>query len=462
MPILHPALDLWDCVSTIDRGKNPPASPPASMGWMRILPYLVSMQQEIESWLRAYTEVYPFAGTVLVRHEGQRLYAGHFGAAERAFGTAFRLDTRVPIASVGKAFTAGLVIRLAQSGLLSLDHPVNDYLPAVYATDPRITVWQLLTHRAGLADYALTGAALEQFFAVPVPPAKWVQTMLRQDLIHEPGATFAYANPGYFLLGLMVEHICACPLAEAFSQEIWQPLGLDDTGVDNPSRLIERRASGYTYQAGEIVPAPFTDARNFIPQGGLYSSVLDLEKWHQALLESDFLQAPFRGRMFSPPAAGIERPYYAAGWHVLDRHDRLVQGHGGSHWGYRTHLERYPESDTLIVVLSNLDFVDCFKIAGTLSNFVFGEIPAKPERPARWAGDSTLLEPLMGAYRKGNWEMELRYEQGDYTLRMGGEQPHVVYPVAPDKFQHIWLDECYSFTQNEQGRWQVWGCTQVD
>lgn len=413
---------------------------------------------QIEAWLDAYTRLYPFDGNILVRHKGKRLLEYSHGLAERRFGTPFGPDTRVPIASIGKAFTAGLMLRLAQEGLIDLSLPAIRYLPDSIKIDPQITPLHLLQHRSGLGDYAIGGQALETIFASLQPQERWFEQLYAPSLLQKPGEKFAYSNPGYYLLGCMIEHLTGLSLEEAYAENVWKPLGLNETGVDNPMALIPRRASGYSLKAGKIIPAPYTDARNFIPQGGLYSTIRNLESWHKALLETSFLQPAYRDLMFAAPAGVEIGPYYSCGWHVLERHGKSVQGHGGSHWGFRTHIERYPEQDSLIVVLSNLDFVHTFKIAEAISQIIWDQHPGTPQRPPRWTGQHEALEPLLGRYQQGSWKIELSHRAGTYFLSIGGESPHPVYPTSATSFHHHWLDEGYPFTQNEAGQWQVWGC----
>ena len=102
------------------------------------------------------------SGTILVTEDGRALYVGSFGLAERTFETPAKADTRYPIASITKLFTAVMVLQLVESGKLRLDATLATYYPDYPGGGAgRVTIRQLLNHTSGLAQFDTVGSYQE-------------------------------------------------------------------------------------------------------------------------------------------------------------------------------------------------------------------------------------------------------------------------------------------------------------
>src|SRR5699024_6474367 len=144
------------------------------------------------------------------------------GVADRAAGRPVTFRDRFGTASVSKMLTAAAVLDAHVAGLLDLDAPVVDLLPAVRrprTLDPRVTARHLLTHTSGVGDYAEEDDTQPGY--VPDYAALWRTTPsvtmerpddflpLYADLppVDEPGAAFHYCNSGYVLLAALLEEV---------------------------------------------------------------------------------------------------------------------------------------------------------------------------------------------------------------------------------------------------------------
>lgn len=157
-------------------------------------------------------------------------------------------DTPFHVASVGKTFTTVLVMRLQETGRLDIDQPIAKYLPksvlqglfTYQGTDysQGVTTRQLLAHTSGVADYfgdpvnsGLTTAEL----IVNEPNQFWTPQMMldisrdRQVAVGKPGEKYHYSDTGYILLGLLVEALYEKPLADCLKEEIFKPLGMNNS-----------------------------------------------------------------------------------------------------------------------------------------------------------------------------------------------------------------------------------------
>lgn len=172
-------------------------------------------------------------------------------------------DQQTPFhaASIGKLFTAVIVMQLVEAGRLALDSRIDELLPAatvrgLFAADaPSPTVLELLQHYSGAADYfeGRRGARLIDEVAAN-PDRVWTpEEMLdfareRLGPIADPGRRFRYSDTGYVLLGLAIEEIVGEAYHDAVSTRIVEPLGLERTFLPRltaPARGDRRIAPCY-------------------------------------------------------------------------------------------------------------------------------------------------------------------------------------------------------------------------
>lgn len=158
---------------------------------------------------------------------------------------------RFHVASVGKAFTATLVMQLVESGAFAVDTPVSALLPrdefeglfdTTGTTDAAggATVHQLLTHTAGVADYfdgRVTSGRPMRELVVAEPDRFWTPADLlefsrrRQRPVGRPGERFAYSDTGYVLLGRILEQATGRAFHELLHERILTPLGMGDSAL---------------------------------------------------------------------------------------------------------------------------------------------------------------------------------------------------------------------------------------
>jgi CubicO group peptidase (beta-lactamase class C family) len=216
------------------------------------------------------------------------------GHGDRGDGTAPDADTVYRIASCTKSVTATALLGLAADGLLSLDAPVTDFVPAFHDVrlptpdSPVPTVRMLLTMSAGFPTDDPWGDRQESIFDADL------DEVLRAGLLFDsvPGTRFAYSNLGYALLGRVVSVVADAPFTRVATERVLQPLGLADTvfaARDARGHVVTgHRRSGDDWEA-----LPTTGPGAFSPIGGLFSTVRDLARW------GTWLAAAFRGT--TPP-----------------------------------------------------------------------------------------------------------------------------------------------------------------
>lgn len=313
------------------------------------------------------------------------------------------------VGSITKTFTAVLVLRLREEGLLELGHPVDRYVPEA-ALGPEVTVRQLLAHTGGLA--------------AETPPPWWERTpgSLRPRLAdvlgpepfrHEPGLRHHYSNPGFTVLGALVAAVRGTTWEEALRAEILEPLGLRRTGV----RAEAPSAGGWAVHpwADLLQEEKVEDLGLMAPAGQLWSTTADLARFADFLLHGDEKVLGIDGvrELRTPAAPGDGSGGYGLGTQLLHREGRDLAGHTGSVPGFTAGLWVCEEEDLGAVVLGN---ATSQLGAGTLAAELLELVAeAEPRLPEPWQplphGDSELLA-LTGLWYWGSDPVAVRLRAG--------------------------------------------------
>jgi D-alanyl-D-alanine carboxypeptidase len=273
------------------------------------------------------------------------------------------------IGSITKMFTAVVIMQLAEDGVLSLDDPLAQWLPAVADQLPygdQITLRHLLGHTSGVSNVVEHEAYYPDIFAeIDVdeetgnvslacverdPHDTLARYVYGQDAQFEPGAQYRYSNTNYTLLGMVIEAAAGVPVAEAYRTRIYEPLGLASTFLDCYEEPVIDVVHGYTGAADAL--ADVTELHESVgwSAGDLVSTAPDLITFARGL---------FGGALFDDPqtlAAMMPAPGSPYGLGIATQGQNI--GHAGAIAGFRSTLTYAPELDTVVVVLYNHDAAD--------------------------------------------------------------------------------------------------------
>ncbi|MFD8718804.1 serine hydrolase domain-containing protein [Streptomyces sp. NPDC059629] len=313
------------------------------------------------------------------------------------------------IGSITKTFTAVLVLRLRDEGLLDLGDPLEKHLPGTGAGEA--TIGELLAHTGGLAAES---------------PAPWWErtpgslrpelsdVLGEQPLLHPAGRRHHYSNPGYTLLGALVEELRAAPWEEVLRREVLEPLGLDRTSAQPQAP----HAGGWAVHpwADAMLPEPLEDLGRMAPAGQLWSTTGDLARFAVFLAAGDdrVLSAESVREMRTPaapaePSDVLDGATYGLGMQIQRRDGRLLVGHSGSLPGFLAGLTISVEEDVAAVVLANCTSGPLLSAVGADLVRIVAE--AEPRIPDPWRPlpqvDKDVLE-LAGQWYWGTHAFALR------------------------------------------------------
>ncbi|MFF1543011.1 serine hydrolase domain-containing protein [Streptomyces sp. NPDC058291] len=341
------------------------------------------------------------------------------GARTSVDGHAPDENVQYRIGSITKTFTAVLVLRLRDEGVLDLDDPLEKHLPGTGVGD--VSIAELLAHTGGLA--------------AETPGPWWERTpgSLRPELAdvlgdrdapHPTGRRFHYSNPGYTVLGALVEQLRAAPWAEVLRREVLEPLRLHRTSV----HALAPAAGGWAVHpwADVMLPEPAEDFGRMAPAGQLWSTSGDLARFAAFLARGDerVLSAETLREMGTPaapagPADLADGASYGLGLQIQHRDGRLLVGHSGSVPGFLATLTVGVADDVAAVVLANCTSGPLTsQVAADLVGIVAEAEPRIPEpwRPLREV-DSSVME-LAGQWYWGTSPVALRVT-ADGLLSLG-------------------------------------------
>ncbi|MEU3292130.1 serine hydrolase domain-containing protein [Streptomyces longwoodensis] len=313
------------------------------------------------------------------------------------------------IGSITKAFTAVLVLRLRDEGVLDLNDPLEKHLPGTGVGEA--TLAQLLSHTGGLA--AETPAPWWERTPGSLRPGLG-DVLGERPLRHPAGRRHHYSNPGYAVLGALVEQVRGASWEEVLRREVLEPLGLHRTSL----RPEAPHAGGWAVHpwADVVQPEPVEEYGPMAPAGQLWSTTGDLARFAAFLMRGDdrVLGADTLREMRAPAAPAEaadlgEGSAYGLGLQVLHRDGRLLVGHSGSVPGFLANLTIALDDDVAAVVLTNCTSGPAVsQVAADLVRIV---AEAEPRIPAPWRAlrevDQDVLE-LAGQWYWGTAAFALR------------------------------------------------------
>jgi CubicO group peptidase (beta-lactamase class C family) len=283
-------------------------------------------EQSLQAIVDAAASSSDFSGAVRISLGPGVVVEAAYGYADRSSRLTNRVDTRFGIASGTKLFTALGVGVLLDDGVLHLDDHVTDVvrhrLPNV---SREVTVGQLLTHTSGVFDY-YDEEAHQDFddFELAIPPFKLVELSDYLPLLTEgemkfaPGSRFSYSNGGYVLLGLAIEGASGTPYHQFIEEAVLRPCRMTSSGFFRFDRLPERVATGYIEQDGQwrsnVYNLPIIGG----PDGGMFSTVGDIESMWRAVLDGTLLTPALARRYQTASAKFKDNVHYGMGLWIRD------------------------------------------------------------------------------------------------------------------------------------------------
>jgi len=359
------------------------------------------------------------------------------------------------VGSIAKQFTASAVLMLAAEGKLSLDDPIQKYVPEVANFDTPITLRELLHHTSGLRDWQeLLVFDGWRIYGDVVTERDVLDVVSRQrDLNFPPGSEFNYSNTGYSLLAYVVARVSGRSFPDFTAARIFRPLGMEHTHFrDNHAQTIKNLALGYRQREDES----FEEADPNLDTVGctnLMTTVEDLSRWDENFY-STRVGGPTVVKQMTEPGKLNDgtQIIYGAGLFLGPN----AAEHSGSDAGYVADMIRFPAQHLSVAVLCNLASIDVMGLTHRVAEIYGGRLPASssaaepslPKRVKHAPSPKELLQ-FVGLYRSPEIQIP-------YNITADGSQLSMhALKIGAVPMVRVEGDE-FSCTQGEPTNVQRW------
>ncbi|HDP80659.1 MAG TPA: class A beta-lactamase-related serine hydrolase [Spirochaetes bacterium] len=298
------------------------------------------------------------------------------GLADRELTLPMTPRTRMLAASIGKTFVGATALSLAREGVLDLDGPIEKWLGSSpwFSRLPGgggITLRQLLTHRAGIANHVDTEGFKRAFRErrrtpdAPLSPEELIGFVLNPEAPRTPKGRFHYSDTGYILAGLVIEAAAGRPYYDEVNKRFLAPLRLTLTSPSD-RRDIPGLAAGYCSPENPFgLPAKTTLRPGLMAWhpgvewtgGGLVSNPGDLVVWAKALYEGRAMKGDYLDMLLdAAPVESHSGKSYGIGVAVQENgFFGTTWGHSGWIPGYCSSMRYYPAYGVAVAFQINTD-----------------------------------------------------------------------------------------------------------
>lgn len=226
-------------------------------------------------------------GSLTIAKDGKVVYTRAIGYA-RIDGTMKKPLTtasRFKIASIGKIYTAAMIMQLVEEKKLKLADTLDKFFPQV-PNAPKITIAQMLSHRSGIPNVRREQNAQRNINTLPMTKEENLSLIVKATPDFEPDTRQSYSNSGYFLLTLILEKITGKSYAEALQARIISRLGLADTYTTTENIDVKKNESlTYIHFGGDWQQVPETHPSIAYGGGQIVATPDDLAKFILALFD---------------------------------------------------------------------------------------------------------------------------------------------------------------------------------
>lgn len=318
--------------------------------------------ESLDSWFTHLQQENKFNGVVLYVRDGEALLSKGYGYTNYKKDAALTKHSALRLASVSKQFTAAGIMLLAEKGKISYDAPVAKYISGF--PYEKVTVRHLLNQVSGIPDIYMKLAETQKG---KIP---FLTNEIALDLIiaehraaeFPPNEKFQYSNTNYIILARLIEVISGLSFEDYMQQELFTPLGMDNTRVWNlgsKEKTFENKADDFdNFQgiASELTPT-FLDG--VAGDGAVFSSAEDLFLWDKFWYENPLIGKENLAEAFKKPTLNDgKQSNYGFGWIITD----TGMWHNGAWLGAKT------------IIIRNTDKKNCLVILDNSSNIAFDKI----------------------------------------------------------------------------------------
>jgi teichoic acid D-alanine hydrolase len=253
---------------------------------------------KFQAIVERYNKEKNFNGTVLVATNGKIDFLTSVGICDRELNVKLTPQSKFKIASMTKAFTAVLIMKLYQDRKIDLNQTIGTYFPTYKGeAKDKVTLHQLLTYSSGIENLAEPIGM--QSYQLKLTLDEYIDKYCSGKLISSPGEKSSYSNTEYIILHKIIENVSTKKYEDFLDEIILKPLKMDNTGALNSNKIINSLVSSYTFETEKKIflkDDPYY-IENFFAAGNMYSTVEDLLIFNNSVFGNKILSATTTTKM---------------------------------------------------------------------------------------------------------------------------------------------------------------------
>ncbi|WP_199609589.1 serine hydrolase domain-containing protein [Flocculibacter collagenilyticus] len=308
--------------------------------------------QIVEQIVDNYVSNGAFEGVILVSKSGRKIFEKAYGFANRAERKPITNSSAFQLASLSKPITATMILMLKEQEKLSLSHTLADYFPEFNnTTGKQITIHHLLSHTSGIPNHFTIDGWFNSDFHSSTTEQQFIEIIAKLPITFEPGADYLYSNPGYFLLGKIIEKVTGVPFSENVRKSIFEPLNMTHSGVAVGSQQSADVVKAYQWSGdGGYEVLADKNMTLFGAGAAIFSNAEDLYRFDMALYGNKLINKESKKQLFNP-----ESPYsWRVGVVPINQSIQAnVHMYDGKIDGYSSMMMRFIDAKHSIILLSN-------------------------------------------------------------------------------------------------------------
>jgi CubicO group peptidase (beta-lactamase class C family) len=376
-------------------------------------------------------------GTVITIISGDSIvYQKAFGVANVETNASMQTEMLFRLGSTTKMFTAAALLTLAEKGKIKLNEPIGNRVKGLDPKLGQVTPHYLLSNSAGIRDFAAPTISNDDA-ALGNMVRGWKDDVFFAD----QGEIYSYSSAGFWLSGFVVEDLYGKPYADAMTELLFTPLGMERTTLRPFMAITYPFATGHAVEGGKpTILRPMFNNVAMWPAGSIFSNAKDLSRWVIALMNEgkvegkQLLPASLINQMVQHhvPVPGETDSYYGYGLTVFKYKGLEFVGHGGFSRGYGSMIQMVPSRKFAVIVLTNKSGETMRKSLNKVMELGLGlkddeQAQAKTVAPAV----ESEMKEYVGTYSHApqTWEVSLRdgklfmkFDGKDYAMTKSGER----------------------------------------
>ncbi|MDC7124705.1 MAG: serine hydrolase, partial [Spirochaetales bacterium] len=299
------------------------------------------------------------SGMLYIKQGSNILYKNSLGSMDSKEKADFNENTYFQIGSITKMFTAYLCLIAEEQGYIDLDEAVVKYLPETKLPID-LKVKNLLSNTSGIKDCSLTFWYIRHK-GKDFNKENYIKWARDKKLKYSPGMGWNYSNPGFALIGIILEKQTGEDAASLYKKWIFTPLGMNNSGFgENPDDT--NKAKGTTSFLGIKWHPKKTDYAMSYTSGNIYSTASDMDLWLEELYSGKLLSKKQKEKMFFPYFMCYENTAYGYGCYVekrkINSEEHKIISHSGGVTGFSTMVSVDLETGLKTIIFLNIRHLD--------------------------------------------------------------------------------------------------------